>query len=464
MKSFMKKYIGTREFYLYVLGIAVPMILQNLITNFVSMLDNIMVGQVGTAQMSGVSIVNQFMFVFNITIFGGVSGASIFGTQFYGKGDHEQQKFTVRFRIILACFVVSVGTLVFKIFGSNLIELFLSKDDSPEMIAATLQYGEDYLRVMILSLFPFAIGQAYASVVRECGETKIPMYGSLAAIGVNLFLDYGLIFGHFGMPKLGVQGAAIATVIAKVIEAAVIILWAHIHVEKNRYIEGLFRGFKIPWKLTTDMIKKGCPLLINEFLWALGMSVVAQSYSARGLDVVAARNIAMTINNLFSVVYIQLGASIGIIVGAKLGAGLLEQAKDTDNKLIFFSTAITIVVAVIMLPVARFFPELYNTESQIKELATYFIVVQAVAMPIWSYTNACYFTLRSGGKTGVTFLFDFVFSWVVMIPLAFGLSHFTNMEIHWLIAIVTYSELLKAVVGYFLVRSGIWINNLVDNS
>lgn len=458
---FKKKYIGDRDFYLFALGIAVPMIVQNLITNFVSMLDNIMVGQVGTMQMSGVSIVNQFVFVFNLTIFGAVSGASIFGTQFFGKGDHEGQKYTFRFRLIMAAVLIIAGSFLLNRFGKDLVSLFLSKDDEPAMRQATLDYAMEYLSVIIWSFIPFGIGQAYTSVVRECGETKIPMIGSMAAIGVNLFLDYGLIFGKFGFPQMGVKGAAVATVIAKIVEAGVVIGWAHGNPEKNRYIKGLYHGFYIPKNLAWQIFVKGSPLLANEFLWSMGMSVIAQCYSVCGLEVVAARNIASTLNNLFSVVFTQIGASIGIIVGAKLGAGKLEEAKDVDNKLIFFSIVSTVIISVCMLPMAQLFPQIYNTEESIRELAGYFIVIQALSMPIWAYTNACYFTLRSGGKTGITFLFDFLFTWLVMIPLAFGLTHFTRMDIHLLFAVVTFSEAVKAVIGHFMVKSDVWIHNMV---
>lgn len=464
MEKFKNKYIGDRQFYMYVLGIAIPMIIQNLITNFVSMLDNIMVGRLGTTQMSGVSIVNQFMFVFNITIFGGVSGASIFGTQFFGKGDHEGQKYTVRFRVIMALIIILISGGILNFCGSDLISLFLSKDDSPEIIAETLKYGEQYLSIMIWSMIPFGIGQVYSSVVRECGETRIPMYGSMAAIGVNLCLDYGLIFGKAGLPKMGVLGAAVATLIAKTIEALVVIIWAHTHHDKNKYIVGLYKDLYIPSNLVKQMIIKGSPLLVNEFLWSMGMSVIAQCYSVISIDVVGARNIASTITNLFSVIFIQLGGSIGIIVGAKLGAGLLEEARDTDNKLIFFSIVSTVVVSIFLLPVAKFYPQIYKTDEHVKALASYFIIIQAISMPIWSYTNACYFTLRSGGKTGITFLFDFVFTWFVMIPLAFVLTRYTNMEIHLLFAVVTFSEIIKVLVGHFMIKSDIWINNLVDNA
>lgn len=463
VKRFLTRYIGKWDFYRAVLAMAIPMVLQNIVTNFVSLIDNIMVGQIGTMQMNGVSIVNQFMFVFNITIFGGVAGAGIFGAQFFGKGDHEGQKYTVRFRLIVCTVIVGIALIVFGFFDTPLISLFLSKEDTPEEIAATLEYGRKYMRITLLGLFPFAVGQAYSSVIRECEETKIPMIASMSAVVVNLFLDYALIFGKFGFPEMQAEGAAIATVVSKFIESAVVVIWAHTHKDKNKYICGLYKSLHIPPELVGEMIKKGIPLLFNEFLWSAGMSIIAQCYSVRGLDVVAARNISGTMTNLFGTVYIQLGSCIGILVGAKLGANKLKEARDTDNKLLFFSVAVAVIVTLLALPLANVFPLLYNTEPEIRELASYMIIISALAMPIWSYTNACYFTLRSGGKTGVTFLFDFGFSWLIMIPLVYILANFTTMNIYPLFAVVTFSEIIKVIIGYFMVKSDIWINNLVDN-
>ena len=461
MSNFKEKYIGDKAFYRRVLLLVLPMILQAGVTNFVSMIDNIMVGQIGTAQMSGVSIVNQFVFVFNITVFGAMSGPGIFGAQFFGKGDHEGQRYTFRYRLICCAAIIGAGMLILWLFREPLISLYLSKDDSPEAIAATLGYGLDYLGVVLFSLIPFAIGQAYSSVVKECGETLIPMLGSVAAVGVNLVLDYGLIFGRLGMPEMGVKGAALATVIAKVIEALVVVIWAHTHPDKNRYIVGLFRHFTIPKTLAWDIFKKSLPLLINEFLWSAGMSVIAQCYSVRGLDVVAARNIGNTITNLFSVVYVQMGACIGILLGQKLGAGELTEARDWSHKLTFFTLVMSVIVGLLMLPIAGIFPGIYNTEPAVKSLASYMILICALAMPMWSYTNAAYFTIRSGGRTGITFLFDFGFTWLLQIPLAFGLSHFTSLDIHILYAVVVYAEMIKAVVGYLMMKSGMWVRRIV---
>ena len=461
LSSFRQKFIGNRQFYRSVLVMVVPMILQNLVTNFVSLIDNIMVGQTGTEPMSGVSIVNQFIFVFNITLFGAVSGPGIFGAQFYGKGDAEGQRYTFRFRLGICTAIVIAGGVLFGLFDRQLISLFLSKDDQPEKIAATLDYGLRYMKIMLIGLIPFGLGQAYSSVVRECGHTSVPMIGSMCAVGVNLLLDYTLIFGKLGMPKMGVEGAAIATVIAKFIEAGVVILWTHLNTGKIRCAKGIFDSLFVPGDLAAAMVKKGFPLFINEFLWAAGMSVIAQFYSARGLDVVAARNISLTMTNLFGAVYIQLGACIAILVGARLGANKLKEARDLDNKLLFFAVAVSTVLAVCMIPLAGAFPDLYRTEAEVRTLASYMILIQALVLPLWSYTNACYFTLRSGGKTGLTFLFDFGTTWLIYIPLAYVLSYHTMLDIHIVFAIVNFAELLKVVLGYFMVRSDIWINNIV---
>lgn len=464
LRNFREKYIGDKQFYKNVLYMVIPMILQNLVTNFVSLIDNIMVGRIGTEQMNGVSIVNQYIFVFNITVFGAVAGPSIFGAQFFGKGDHEGQKYTFRYRLIAVTLITAIGAVIFGFFSEPLINLFISKEDAPERMAETLKYGKEYMLYMLLGLIPFGIGQAYSSVVRECGETRIPMIGSMAAVVFNIFLDYALIFGKFGFPEMGVKGAAIATVAAKLIEALVVIAWTHATPKKNKYIVGVFRRFTIPRELVWKMLIKGLPLLFNEFLWAAGMSIIAQCYSVRGLDVVAARNISSTMTNLFGAIYIQLGSCIGIIVGAKLGANKLKEARSTDNKLLFFSVAVTVVVAAIIIPFAGIFPNIYKTSEEIRSLASYMIIVQALTMPLWSYTNACYFTLRSGGKTGITFLFDFGYTFLFMIPLAFILTYFTDMDIRPLWAVVTFSEIIKVIIGYFMVKSDLWINNIVDTA
>ena len=461
LEQFRRKYIGDRNFYKSYIALALPMILQNAVTNLVSFLDNIMVGQLGTEQMSGVAIVNQLIFVYNLAIFGVVSAASIFGAQYFGKGNHKGHMYSFRFKLYAALTVTALTILLFVTKGESLISLYLTDTSGSGATGAALQYGLEYLIIMMAGLIPFAVNQAYATNIKETGQTLIPMIASFVAVGSNAILDYLLIFGIGPFPELGVQGAALATVIARYIEALTIIIWAHRHREKNRYLKGAYTGFGIPADELKAIIIKGFPLMMNEVLWAAGMTAVIQCYSIRGLEVVAGLNIATTITNLFNIIYLQLGACISIVVGQYLGAGKLEKAKDADNKMIVFSVFCCVIVAVCMLFIGRFFPQIYNTSEEIRALATKFIAVSAIIMPFCSFSHASYFTLRSGGKTMVTFLFDSVFTWIIIVPTAFLLAHFTGLGIVTVYFLVQATELIKVVIGYFMVRSNVWLVQMV---
>lgn len=459
--NFKKKFIGDKAFYSMVLALAVPVMIQNGITNFVGLLDNIMVGQVGTEQMSGVAIANQLVFVFNLCVFGGVSGAGIFGAQFFGKGDSDGVRDILRIKLWLALVLSVAAGVVFTLWGEPLISLFLHEGSESGDLAATLLYGKQYLSLMRLLLVPFALVQAYASTLRETGETKLPMQAGVVAVLVNLVFNYLLIYGKLGFPVLGVQGAAIATILSRIVEAGIVIAWTHRNRERNPFAVGLYRTLRVPSALLGQVAVKGSPLLVNEALWSMAMTTLAQCYSLRGLAVVAAVNITSTITNLFNIVFMSLGSSIGIIVGNLLGAGRMREARDADNKLIAFSVASCLLVGAIMAVVAPLFPRLYNTTDEVRRLAESMILISAAIMPFHAFTHATYFTLRSGGKTFVTFLFDSVFVWAVNVPIAFVLSRFTGLPILPLFAVCQAIEILKSFMGYFFVRSDVWMQNIV---
>lgn len=455
------KYIGDKAFYKRYIFLAIPMIVQNAITNFVSFLDNIMVGQLGTEQMSGVAIVNQLIFVYNLAVFGAASAASIYGAQYFGKGDHKGHMYSFRFKLY-ATLIVTIFTIVlFLTQGENLISLYLTDTTGDGATELALGYAMDYITVMVVGLIPFAINQAYSTTIKETGQTLVPMLAGLAAVGTNAVLDYLMIFGIGPFPVMGVVGAALATVISRYVEAAIVIVWAHVHKDGNKYLTGAYAGLGMPFNSFKMIMIKGFPLMINEVLWAAGMTTVTQCYSIRGLDVVAGLNIASTISNLFNIVFIQLGACISIIVGQYLGAGELEEAKDADNKMIAFSVFCCCIMAVLMLLTGGLFPELYNTSDEIKALATSFIYVSAAIMPLCACSHASYFTLRSGGKTLVTFFFDSVFTWVIIVPLAFVLAHYTGLGIVMIYFLVQATELIKVLIGYIMVKSNVWLVQMV---
>ena len=455
--------MNNKHFNRRILAVALPMMIQNGITNFVQMLDNVMVGQVGTIPMSGVAIVNQLMFVFNLCIFGAASGAGIFTAQFVGREDHEGIRHTFRFKILVGMLLSALGAGIFLTFGRNLIGLYLTGEGTPADAAATMDYALRYLHVMLLGLVPFALSNAYSGTLREIGETKVPMIAGIIAVFVNLIGNYILIFGHFGAPALGVVGAAVATVISRYVELAIVAIWTHTHGKIHPFITGAMRSFRIPRKLTGDIIRKGMPLLINEFLWSTGMAFLSQCYSTRGLDVVAAFNIATTISQLSNVVFLSLGNAVGILMGQMLGAGVDRETVLRDNKrMIRLCVTVCFVVGAVTMALSGVFANLYNTTDAVRSIAVGLICLTAVMMPVNSYNNAMYFTLRSGGQTFITFLFDSGFSWGVCVPVAFLLSRFTTLPILPLYGICAGVDIFKIFIGKPLLNKGVWINSIVD--
>ena len=447
-----------------VLTVAVPMMIQNGITNFVGLLDNIMVGRIGTEQMSGIAIVNQLLLVFNLAIFGAISGVGIFGAQFYGCKNHKGVRQTFRFKLYVCAGIVLAGIVLLSVVGERLILLYLHGDGNGQALQETLEYGKQYLWVMLVGLAPFAVEEIYASTLRECGETRVPMAAGTVAVFVNLMLNYLLIFGKFGFPKLGVVGAAVATVISRYVQMVVVMVWTHTHGTRMPFIIGAYRKLAIPGQLAWNIVKTGTPLMINEILWAAGIAVQNQCYSLRGLDAVAAQNISGTISNLFNVVFMSMGGAISIIVGQLLGAGKMEEAKDTDRKLIVFSVLSCFVLGGFMALLSPLFPQLYNTSDQVKELAVRLLWISAGCMPLYAFVHASYFTLRSGGKTIITFFFDSVYLWCVNIPLAYVLSRFTGLPMAPLFLCCQLIDLIKCVIGFILVKKGVWLNNIVADS
>lgn len=458
-----KDFIGTREFYRRVIILAVPIMIQNGITNFVNLLDNIMVGQVGMEQVSGIGIDNQLIYIFNLCIFGAISGPGLFGAQFFGKKDYEGVKSTFRFKIIICGIIGVLGITIAVFFSDGLIGLYLHESDTTGDVALTMLSAKNYMMIMAIGFIPFSIMQVYTSTLREGGETMLPMKASAIAVLVNVVLNYILIFGKFGVPALGVVGAAIATVIARWIECGIVVLWTHKHKEINHFIVGVYSSMHIPKPLAKKIMIIGAPLLLNETIWSMGLALVTQSYSVRGLAVVAALSICSTVINLCNVLFKGVGSSVAIIVGQLLGANRFDEAKTTAWKMIGFSVICGVIAATIMAVIAPFFPEIYNTTEIVKWYATSFILISAAIMPVSAFAFASYFTIRSGGKTLITFMFDSGFVWVMSLPAAFILSRFTGLPIILVYGICQCLEIIKCIIAFTLIKKGIWVHNIARN-
>ena len=453
----MKKLIGSKGFYKMVLAICIPIVIQNGFTNLASLLDNIMIGQLGTLSMSGVSITNQLLQVFNVTIFGAMSGPGIFMAQFYGKKNKEGVENCFRIKLIIGIIITLLAIFLFYTFGQQLISLYLN--DNPQDNLKTLNYGMDYLKIMIIGLIPFVITQVYSSSLRETGNTVLPMIASVVAVIVNFCINYILIFGHFGFPQLGVTGAAIGTVVSRVVEMSINIVGGY----RNTYLKEAMVLKKVPLSLTKEMLKRGLPLLCNEILWSISIALISQSYSTRGIIAVAAINITTTVTNFFMIVCYAMGNSISIVVGQQLGAGEIEKAKDYDLKMLFMNFVMCLAIGIVLFNVSSLIPQIYNTSLEVKALASQLLKIAACMLPIISIYYSSYFTMRAGGKTFLTFLFDSGYTFVVTFMSALLLTRLTSLPILTIYLLVQCVDIPKATLGLVLVRKGIWVHNIVSD-
>ena len=457
--------IGDRAFYRTVLMIVIPIIIQNAITNFVSLLDNIMVGQVGTVPMSGVSIVNGLLFVFNLCIFGCSSGAGIFTAQYHGSGDQEGVRNTFRFKILSCIALALVGIGIFYFGGQGLIGLYLTGEGDPQEAAGAMAYGLSYLQMMLLGLIPFALCNAYSSTLRETGETMVPMLGGIAAVLGNLGLNYVLIFGKLGLPALGITGAAVATLLSRVVEFVVAFSYAF----RCRTMPLMKHAILRPGM---DMLRKflrySAPVLINETLWGTGFSMITviMGHMANSSDLIAAYTLAGNIDKLMTSGVFGIAAAVSVIVGKEIGTGNLKGVYNIGRALCFTAFAFGIVLGLaeytmfvtLMRP---FVMPLFSLSAVAERLCSVMLMCYACAIPLHSFsTTMVVGVLRGGGDVNASLVIDNFPLWCGTLPVMclLGLVLKVPNEVFCLCLMIEY--IIKSPIGLYRLHSGKWIHDI----
>lgn len=457
----MKKFIGDKKFYKYLFAIVIPIVLQQFITQFVSLLDNLMIGQIGSSEMTGVSLSNQLLFVFNLGVFGSLSGASIFASQYFGAKNKNGYLEAFRFKWLLGIVIFLFSTTIFILFKNQLLSFFINSNEAdatnPEVVLNT---GATYLMIMIIGNIPFIIKEIYATSLREMKETFVPMLSGIIAIIVNLVFNYLLIFGKLGFPALGAMGAAIATVISRFVEMIVVVSYTYIKIKKYDFLKGAYKKV-VAFQSIKKFLPKTILLVSNEVFWSLGLTLILSCYSIRGLDIIASLNIANTAANLFITIGTSLGNATSIILGIKLGEKDIVGAKNDSYKILAFAFAVSLVFTILMIGSSFILPNIYNTTDSIKEVARNIIIISAIFLPINVFNTCCYFTLRAGGRIFLTILFDSLFVMFIRVPLAFILSKYTYMSIYIVYAIVYGIDTIKVFIGYYLIDKGIWLKTII---
>ena len=451
----MRSLIGNRIFYKRLFQVSLPIVLQQLLTSSLQLIDNLMVGSLGELSINSVSVVNQLYFVIILITFGALGGAGIFTAQYFGSGEVEKLKETFRFKLIVALMLVILSLFVFSVFGEFLIGLFTV---SP----VTISGGMDYLNIVKWSMLPWAFSIAISTTFREIGVTKVLLYITIAAILTNTGLNYLLIFGNFGFPQLGVEGAAYGTLASRFVEFGLMMV---LLIKKGKIFNTKIKDiFKIERVVLKGIIIMAIPLLLNEFFWSMGQTMFMQSYSTRGDSALAAMTITGAISQLVFVTFGGIGTGIAVLVGNTLGKNRLEEAKDNAKKVIAFAVVFAFFTGIILFILSFFIVDLYDVSEATKALAGRNIRINAIFIPVFSFNVSMYFTLRSGGDTRSTMLMDSGYMWVVQVPIIFILARVTNLNVVMLFLIVQALELPKSLFALSRYRKENWVKNLATKN
>lgn len=448
-----KRFFGNKAFYKMVFVVTIPIIIQQVLINVVNLADNVMVGQLSQSDINGVYISSQVLFVCNLCMFGSVAGSGIFFAQYFGSNDEKHLKFVFKFKIIAALIIASILFIVLTFFIEPIAHLFTD-------VETEIQVCKNYIGILKYSVFPFALSNVLATSFREVKKTLIPMFGSALALGINVILNYILIFGHFGLPRLEIEGAAIATLIARFIELFFLIVMTY--VLKMNYIKGLFKkGEKLEKGLIPKLIKCSIPLFMNEFLWSFGQMVISIGLCSRGEDARSGLAIANTVNNLFYIGALSLGNAISIIIGNTLGAGEIEKAKIQARQLIMLAVFVAIGFGTALIGFSSLITKAYNVSDDVRQIAINTMIIFGSMMWMFAINCSCFFVIRAGGNTKIVLAFDSLFTWFIQVPLSLIFAFFTNVSFETIFFIVQGSEIIKLTLGLIMVHRNTWARNLV---
>ncbi len=447
----MNKFIGDKAFYKHLFAVAAPLVLQQLITTSVQLVDNVMVGKLGEQAIGAVSVVNQLYFIVILITFGALGGAGIFSAQYFGSKDYDKLKQTFRFKLIIGFMIAILAFIVFSFFGKPLIMIFTDNETTIELALVYLSYAR-------WSAFPWILSVAIGNTFREIGVTKPLLFISIAAILTNTLLNYGFIFGNWGFPNLGVEGAAIATSIARVVEFSLVLF---LLIRKGQLFNTKVNQlFHIEKKMFSSILIMALPLLLNEAFWSTGQTAFLHAYSRRGDQALAAMNITSAISQLVFVLFGAIATAVAVLVGNTLGRNELEKAKENARKLIATAVMIAAIAGLLLFGLSFFILDIYDISLATKEIAQFNIRINALFIPVFSFNISLYFTLRAGGDTKSTFLMDAGYMWILPVPIALTLSYFTNLPVTMMFLIVQTLDIPKMLFGISRYRKENWVRNL----
>lgn len=446
-------FLKDRELKNAIISIGIPVALQNMLTSLLNMIDTVMIGSLGDGAVAAVGLANQWFFIFNLVIFGIVSGSSIYVSQFYGKGDFENMQVPVAYSVTL-CFFVSLIFGFLALFAPRFVMSLFTND------AATIDTGIPYLRIASLSYFMMALSLPIANAMRAADAALIPLAVTGSALLINTGLNYALINGHFGAPALGVSGAAIATSTARVVEMLVIY---SVVFSKRTKIRVKAHYFKFKRDFALPYIKTILPVVGNESMWGLGISMYNIMFGHTNNAIVAANQISRNLEQIMTAFCMGIGSAAAVVIGRKIGEKKKNEAFTYAGKFAITSVVMGFGLGVLMLLLMPVYINMYSVSPEAKEYARMMMIAFGTFMTVkmYNYMNIVG-VLRSGGDTAFCFWLDASSVWLVGVVSVF-LALFVFKAPFWIVAFcLVLEEAVKALVGYIRYRSKAWLNDLVN--
>lgn len=443
------------DFYKKLWIIALPIAVQNLISSLLNMIDTMMITNLGEIEVAAVGFANQLFFIFMLFMFGINSGAAIFVSQFWGKKDKKNIRRVLGVSVFSGIIVAVIFTLVAIVFPEFVMKIF-SKD--PKVIEA----GVSYLGIIGFSYIITAVSFSYSFACRSIGQAKLPMFVSFIALGTNTILNYGLILGNFGLPRLGVKGAAIATLIARSIE--IILMLSIIYKNKGPLAAKISEMTDVSKKFFKKVSVTAAPVVANELLWAVGMSCYMIAYGKVGTNAAASVHIANTIQNLFMVINMGLANASAIMIGNEIGRKKTEKAFDYANKFSILGPLSGIIVGLGLYFIAPHIVSFMNIKPESINDTIRILAVIALYQPIKTFNVIMVVgILRSGGDTLYSFILEIGSVWLIGVPMAFLGAVVFKVPIYYVVAMASVEEIFKFIIGAPRVISKKWLNNVVEN-
>ena len=444
-----------RVFIKTLMVLAIPIILQSLVTASLNLLDNLMIGSLGENEIAAVGISNQFYMLYYYTVMGITLGAGIFMSQFWGKKDTSSIHKFLGISLVVGMISTIFFAVVAFFFPENIMKIFT--DDNIVIVE-----GVAYLKMVALSYIFTTISLAYAAALRSVGQTKIPMYGSLVGLIFNGILNYIFIFGKFGAPVMGVAGAALGTTISRFMELLFIIFI--IYKNKNVVAGNISELLNFDLHLVKRYFITAIPVIFNDVMWIAGITAYFVAYSKLGTNATATMQIANTINNVFNIFGIGIASASAILIGNKIGAGKEEDAKEDATKISLFSTLLGVIIGVLFFLLAPFIAMLFKITPETYRNVILVLRVMAVVLPLRFFgITQIIGVLRGGGDVMYAIITELVAVWLIGVPLSFVGAIYFKSSITIVYILVCLEEVFKVVATYPRLRSGKWIKNLVKS-